>query len=179
MWDVPSTKDAQASLSTLGLTGRVLVILARDEERAYKSFRNLPGVHLSLDSELAAYDVLCSDWVVFTRKTLPGNNTWGEAPVATARTEPTVETAAEDAGAGTEPGEPATAAGAAGTEAAAEPTPPAAETGQTLAAGTEVTAETPEDDAPQDDAAQPVAPQAVAPEVSEADETGTEEQPDA
>ncbi len=159
VWDVPSTKDAQASLSTLGLTGRVLVILARDEQRAYKSFRNLPGVHLSLDSELAAYDVLCSDWVVFTRKTLPGNNTWGEAPVATARTEPTVETAAQDAGAGVEPGEQATAAGAAGTEAPED--------------------DAPQDDAAQDDAAQSVAPQAVAPEVSEADETGTEEQPDA
>jgi large subunit ribosomal protein L4 len=181
VWDVPSTKDAQASLSTLGLTGRVLVILARDEERAYKSFRNLPGVHLSLDSELAAYDVLVSDWVVFTRKTLPGNSTWGEAPVATATTEPTVEageTATQAAAAGTK----AAAAGEAGTEAAAEAaelTPPTDELGQTLAGESEVTAEAPEDVAPQDSAPEDVAAQALAPEVAEADETGTEEQPDA
>ena len=62
--------------------GTVLVVLARDDERAYKSFRNLPGVDLILVAELAAYDVLCSDWVVFTQSTLPGNSTWGEAPPA-------------------------------------------------------------------------------------------------
>ena len=79
-WEVPSTKDAQAALTTLGLTGRVLVVLAREDERAYKSFRNLTGVDLVLVPELNAYDVLCSDWVVFTRATLPGDSTWGEAP---------------------------------------------------------------------------------------------------
>ena len=83
-WEVPSTKDASAALTTLGLTGRVLVVLAREDERAYKSFRNLAGVDLVLVPELNAYDVLCSDWVVFTRATLPGNSTWGEAPVGAA-----------------------------------------------------------------------------------------------
>jgi large subunit ribosomal protein L4 len=83
-WEVPSTKDASAALTTLGLTGRVLVVLAREDERAYKSFRNLVGVDLVLVPELNAYDVLCSDWVVFTRATLPGNSTWGEAPVGAA-----------------------------------------------------------------------------------------------
>ena len=81
-WEVPSTKDASAALPTLGLDGRVLVVLAGEDERAYKSFRNLPGVDLVLVRELAAYDVLCSDWVVFTRATLPGNSSWGEAPPA-------------------------------------------------------------------------------------------------
>src|SRR5580658_5478427 len=81
-WDVPSTKDAQAALSTLGFTGKALIVLSRDDEGAYKSFRNLPEVDLILVGELAAYDVLCSDWVVFTRQTLPGNNAWGEAPPA-------------------------------------------------------------------------------------------------
>jgi large subunit ribosomal protein L4 len=79
-WDVPSTKDAQAALSTLGFTGKALIVLSRDDEGAYKSFRNLPEVDLILVGELAAYDVLCSDWVVFTRETLPGDNAWGEAP---------------------------------------------------------------------------------------------------
>jgi large subunit ribosomal protein L4 len=79
-WPLPSTKDAQGALGTLGLSGRVLIVLSREDERAYKSFRNLPAVDLVLAPELAAYDVLCSDWVVFTRGTLPGNSTWGEAP---------------------------------------------------------------------------------------------------
>jgi large subunit ribosomal protein L4 len=79
-WQIPSTKDAQAALRALGLSGRVLVVLSREDELAYKSFRNLPGVDLVLVPELAAYDVLCSDWVVFTRRTLPGQSTWGERP---------------------------------------------------------------------------------------------------
>ena len=45
-------------------------------KRAYKSFRNLRRVDLVLVPELTAYDVLCSDWVVFTeprfRATAPG-----------------------------------------------------------------------------------------------------------
>ena len=82
-WQIPSTKDAQVALRTLGLSGRVMVVLSREDEKAYKSFRNLPGVDLVLVPELAAYDVLCSDWVVFTRRTLPGKSTWGEAPAGT------------------------------------------------------------------------------------------------
>ena len=32
------------------------------------SFRNLPDVQLLAASELNAYDVLCSDWIVFTQQ---------------------------------------------------------------------------------------------------------------
>ena len=39
----PSTKEARAALGALGLDGRVLVVLDRTDEDAYKSFRNLPG----------------------------------------------------------------------------------------------------------------------------------------
>ncbi|MBV8297402.1 MAG: 50S ribosomal protein L4, partial [Acidimicrobiia bacterium] len=52
--------------------GKVLVVLDRDDETAYKSFRNLPDAHPILAAELNAYDILCCDWVVFTRTTLPG-----------------------------------------------------------------------------------------------------------
>jgi large subunit ribosomal protein L4 len=77
-WNItsPKTKDAKAAVAALGLTGRLLVVLDRDDEAAAKSFRNLPEVHLILPGELNAYDVLCSDWVVFTRANLPG----GAAP---------------------------------------------------------------------------------------------------
>ena len=49
-------------------------MLARTDEDAYKSFRNLPGVQLILAGELNAYDILCNDWIVFTRETLPGDD---------------------------------------------------------------------------------------------------------
>jgi len=71
----PSTREAKAALQALGLDGRVLVVVRRDDENVAKSFRNLPKVDLVLDSELNAYDVLCNDWIVFTPATLPGGAT--------------------------------------------------------------------------------------------------------
>jgi len=67
----PKTSEANAALGALGLTGKILVVLGPDEEYAAKSFRNLPRVQLLKVSELNAYDILCNDWVVFTRATLP------------------------------------------------------------------------------------------------------------
>jgi len=76
-FDEPKTKDAAAALRDLGLEGqgKVLVIVDREADNAIKSFRNLPDVHVCLSSELNAYDVLCCDWVLFTRSTLPGVTT--------------------------------------------------------------------------------------------------------
>ena len=71
-WSTPSTRAARAALQALGLDGRVLVVLSRNDEEAYKSFRNLPAVQVILSSELNAYDILCNDWIVFTSETLPG-----------------------------------------------------------------------------------------------------------
>jgi large subunit ribosomal protein L4 len=69
--EAPSTKAAKALLGTLGVSGKVLVVVGHEEVTAAKSFRNLPDVHVLLAGELNAYDVLCSDWVVFTPETLP------------------------------------------------------------------------------------------------------------
>ena len=80
-WETPSTKSAQAAIDALGLEGRALVVLSREDEEAYKSFRNLTDVQLILQSELNAYDVLCNDWIVFTTSTLPGGA--GDAAVPT------------------------------------------------------------------------------------------------
>ena len=71
-FDQPSTKEAVAALRTIEVDGRVLVVLDYEDENAWLSFRNLPKVHCVLRNELNAYDVLVSDWVVFTRDTLPG-----------------------------------------------------------------------------------------------------------
>ncbi len=88
-WDfsAPKTREAKEALETLGLAGKVLVVLERDDETAYKAFRNLPDIQPILAAELNAYDVLCNDWLVFTRATLPG------AVVAAA--EPAAEPVAE------------------------------------------------------------------------------------
>lgn len=67
------TSAAVAALRVLGLEGRVLVVVSPTDEVAARSFRNLPNVHLLTPGQLNAYDVLCSDWVVFSQETLPGS----------------------------------------------------------------------------------------------------------
>ena len=71
--DTPSTKAAVKVLDSVGVDGRVLVVLTRDEADAatWKSLRNLGHVHVLTVNELNAYDVLVSDWVVFTEASLP------------------------------------------------------------------------------------------------------------
>ena len=91
-FEVPRTKDAVAALSALGIEGRVLVVADRDDVNTWKSFANLPEVHVVSPGELNAYDVLVSDVVVFTRDTLPAGSS------AAAVAEPVVEaTAVEEA----------------------------------------------------------------------------------
>jgi large subunit ribosomal protein L4 len=70
-WDKPSTKSAVSALAGLGVDGRVLVVVGRDDAAAALSFRNIPEVQLIAPGELNAYDVLCNDWVVFTQDVLP------------------------------------------------------------------------------------------------------------
>jgi large subunit ribosomal protein L4 len=74
-WDTPSTKSARAALESLGVTGRALVVLRPTDEAIWKSFRNLPEVHVIAAGELNTYDVLVNDWVVFTTDTLYGQGT--------------------------------------------------------------------------------------------------------
>ena len=69
----PKTKEAVAALRALGVEPRerVLVVLGRDDEVAWKSFRNLgERVALCTVEELNVYDVLVADRVVFTTATL-------------------------------------------------------------------------------------------------------------
>jgi large subunit ribosomal protein L4 len=67
----PSTKGAVAALAALRLEGKVLLVLDRGDVAAWKSFRNLGEVHIIETAELNTYDVLVSDFVVFTKSTLP------------------------------------------------------------------------------------------------------------
>ena len=70
-WDKPSTKAAVKALAGLGIEGRALVVVGRDDAAAALSFRNLPAVQLIAPGELNAYDVLCNEWIVFTQDLLP------------------------------------------------------------------------------------------------------------
>jgi len=69
----PKTKDAMAALKAVGVPDgeRVLVVLSRDDEVAWKSFRNLgERVDLCSVEEINTYDVLVADRIVFTSATL-------------------------------------------------------------------------------------------------------------
>ena len=70
-WTTPRTKDAISALAALGLDGKILVVLGREDATALRSFRNLMNVKTIDAGELNTYDVLDSDWVVFTDATLP------------------------------------------------------------------------------------------------------------
>jgi large subunit ribosomal protein L4 len=70
-WTTPKTKGATTLLETLGLEGKILVVLTRDDDKALRSFRNLANVKTIDAGELNAYDVLDCDWLLFTDATLP------------------------------------------------------------------------------------------------------------
>jgi large subunit ribosomal protein L4 len=71
-FETPKTKDAKKMLSALGVEGKALVVVDIDDTNTIKSFLNLPEVQLIESRELNAYDVLCSDYVIFSHATLPG-----------------------------------------------------------------------------------------------------------
>ncbi|WP_419837544.1 50S ribosomal protein L4 [Candidatus Poriferisodalis sp.] len=86
----PRTKDAIAVLENLSLSGQVLLVLddSASDQAAHRSFRNLPDVRSLRYSELNAYDILRSDWLVFTRDTLPASDPpAGNSPTAGEGTE--------------------------------------------------------------------------------------------
>jgi large subunit ribosomal protein L4 len=70
-WETPKTKEAISSLSALGIEGKVLVVLGREDATALRSFRNLGNVKTIDAGEVNAYDVLDCDWILFTDDTLP------------------------------------------------------------------------------------------------------------
>lgn len=96
-WDAPSTKTAEQALAALGVEGRALVVVGRDDPIAALSFRNLPMVQIISPAELNAYDVLCNDYVVFTENLLP-TSAAAPAPAADepAADEPASELATEE-----------------------------------------------------------------------------------
>ncbi len=84
-FESPKTKDAKTALDALGITGTALVVVGRDDAAAALSFRNLPKVQVISPGELNAYDVLCNEWLIFTKDVLPAG-TPTSAPAAEAET---------------------------------------------------------------------------------------------
>jgi large subunit ribosomal protein L4 len=69
-WAEPRTKQAVTLLGGMGAAGKVLVVLGPADETAARSFSNLPQVLVTSPGRLAAYDVLWSDTVIFSRETV-------------------------------------------------------------------------------------------------------------
>ena len=134
--DAPKTKTARQALDSLGLDGTVLVVLGRDDEAAALSFRNLPNVQVLEVAELNAYDVLCNDWIVFTKDTVPTEETPREGDAA--GSVPTEETPREGDAAGSVPTEETPREGDAAGSVPTEETPQEGD-----AAGSVPTEETP------------------------------------
>lgn len=97
--DAPSTKGAIAALAANGVEGRVLVVLRPEDANIWKSLRNLGDVHVCGVGELNAYDVLVSDWVVFTADSLPVDRplTRGKGTSAAAGADPAADADAQGA----------------------------------------------------------------------------------
>jgi large subunit ribosomal protein L4 len=68
--DAPSTKTALAALKRVSTNDKVLVVIHRDEDLAWLSLRNAPGVHALAVDQLNAYDVLVNDDIIFTSAAL-------------------------------------------------------------------------------------------------------------
>jgi large subunit ribosomal protein L4 len=62
----PRTRNAAELLQTLDLEGIVLVVIAQPDEPTEKSFRNLSQVKVDYARNLATYDVLYADRILFT-----------------------------------------------------------------------------------------------------------------
>ncbi|HCU95872.1 MAG TPA: 50S ribosomal protein L4 [Actinobacteria bacterium] len=99
----PSTSGALAVLRTAvgetagRLSRSVLVVVNADDELTRKSLRNAPHVHVLTAGQLNTYDVLVSDYVVFTQSALSEFLTRSGTPVDGLETEAKAEAAAGDA----------------------------------------------------------------------------------
>jgi large subunit ribosomal protein L4 len=73
-FDKPTTRTAAETLKTLGITGRVTIVVENDDINAMLSFRNLPRVRVITASEANTYDLVDNTAVLFTKPAL----TWLE-----------------------------------------------------------------------------------------------------
>ena len=97
-FDAPRTKSAKAALASLGIEGKALIVVDRDDQNTIKSFLNLREVQLIERAELNAYDILCNEYIVFSKATLPTSvPSLAAEPAATATAKPAAKPAPETA----------------------------------------------------------------------------------
>ncbi len=65
-----STKTAAALLSTLGVSGKALVVLPETNLTIYKSFRNIPGITVRVAPAFSVRDVLDAERIIMTQGAL-------------------------------------------------------------------------------------------------------------
>jgi len=86
--NAPSTKAALAAVRQFSDRKKVLVVLSRSEDPAWRALRNSDDVHLIVNDQLNAYDVIVSDDVVFSESAIKefiAGPTKGKGAVAIAR----------------------------------------------------------------------------------------------
>lgn len=78
VFEKPSTKQAVAIFASLGITGRVTVVVGNDDINTLLSFRNIPKVCAITASEANTYDLVNNNALLFTQPAL----TWLEGVLA-------------------------------------------------------------------------------------------------
>jgi large subunit ribosomal protein L4 len=68
--ETPSTSAAIAAVRQFSNRKNLLVVVSRSEDIAWRSLRNATDLHLIVNDQINAYDVLKSDDVVFTEKAI-------------------------------------------------------------------------------------------------------------
>jgi hypothetical protein len=68
--DAPTTKGAISAVRQFSDRKKVLVVLSRSEDIAWRSLRNAADLHLIVNDQLNAYDILVSDDVVFSESAI-------------------------------------------------------------------------------------------------------------
>jgi large subunit ribosomal protein L4 len=66
----PSTKSAATMIKALGITGRITVVVANDDDMAIRSLRNIEKVRVITASESNTYDLVDNAALVFTKPAL-------------------------------------------------------------------------------------------------------------
>ena len=86
-----STKTAAALLTTLGITGKAMIVLAETNLTIYKSFRNIPGITVRVAPAFSVRDVLDANQIVMTQAALDKlDAVYGKSETESTATEATV-----------------------------------------------------------------------------------------
>jgi large subunit ribosomal protein L4 len=92
--ETPTTKGAISAVRQFSDRKNVLVVLARTEDTAWRSLRNADDMHLIVNDQLNAYDVLVSDDIVFTETAIREFITGSNKPATAVARESEIEVSA-------------------------------------------------------------------------------------